>query len=62
MITINNKNYYTTKELADKLNLHLRTIQRWVREKKLIPFKFGPKKFYYDDNAIENCIRGNSEK
>lgn len=58
MIELNGKRYYTTKEVSEKLNLHLRTVQGWVRDGKLIPFKFGPKKFYYDETAIENCIKG----
>jgi excisionase family DNA binding protein len=58
MLEINNKKYYTTKEVAEKLGLHLRTIQGWVRDGKLIPYKFGPKKFYYDEENIEKCIKG----
>lgn len=58
MITINSKIYYTTKEVAKKLNKNYQTIQKWVRDGKLIPFKFSNKKFYYDDESIEKCIRG----
>jgi excisionase family DNA binding protein len=58
MITLNGKDYYTTKEVAKKLNKHLRTIQGWVRDKKLIPYKFGPKRFYYTDDSIEKCLKG----
>lgn len=58
MIELNGKKYYTTKEVAAKLNFSLRTIHNWVRDGKLIPFKFGPKKFYYDEQAIENCLKG----
>jgi excisionase family DNA binding protein len=58
MIELEGKKYYTTKEVSEKLNLHLRTIQNWVKEKKLIPFKFGPRKFYYDEAAIARCLKG----
>lgn len=58
MIELNNKKYYTTREVAEKLNIHIRTVQNWVKNKKIIPYKFGPKKFYYDDTSIENCIKG----
>lgn len=58
MININGKQYYTTKEVAKKLGLHFQTIQTWVKLGKLIPFKFGPRKFYYDDESIEKCIKG----
>ena len=58
MFEINGKQYYTTQEVAKKLNKHIRTIQGWVRDGKLKPFKFGPKKFYYDENSIEDCLKG----
>ena len=58
MIELNNKKYYTTQEVAIKLNKHLRTIQGWVRDGKLKPFKFGPKRFYYDEESIEKCLKG----
>jgi excisionase family DNA binding protein len=58
MFTINNTNYYTTKEVSEKLNVHLRTIQNWVKYGKLKPFKFGPRKFLYDEETIERCLRG----
>lgn len=58
MIELNNKKFYTTKEVSIKLGLHIRTIQGWVRAGKLKPYKFGPKKFYYDETSIENCLKG----
>jgi excisionase family DNA binding protein len=58
MITINNKTYYTTIEIAEKIGVHKRTIHNWLKSGKLIPYKFGTHKFYFDDEAIEKCIRG----
>lgn len=58
MIILNNKNYYTTREVSEKFGFHVRTIQGWVRDGKLVPFKFGPKKFYYTEDSIENCLKG----
>jgi excisionase family DNA binding protein len=58
MIILNEKKYYTTREVANKFGFHVRTIQGWIRDGKLIPYKFGPKKFYFDESSIENCIKG----
>jgi len=58
MLELNDKKYYTTRELAKKLGKHIRTIQGWVRDGRLKPFKFGPKKFYYDEDSVERCLRG----
>ena len=58
MIELEGKKYYTTKEVSEKLGRHLRTIQGWVRDGKLIPFKFGPHKFYYDEATIARCLKG----
>lgn len=33
--------YYTTKELADMLQLTERGIQKWIREGKLVAYKMG---------------------
>ena len=58
MLEINGKRFYTTRELSKKMGKHVRTIQGWVRDGKLTPFKFGPKKFYYDEEAVEKCLKG----
>jgi excisionase family DNA binding protein len=58
MIEVNGKKYYTTKEIAKKIGVHKRTIQNWVNNGSLIPFKFSIKKFYFDEDAIEKCIKG----
>ena len=58
MIEINGKKFYTTKEVAEKLGFRFRTIQGWVKTGKLKPLRFGPKKFYFDEQAIEDCLRG----
>lgn len=58
MIDINGNKYYTAREVAEKLGKHLKTIHSWVKSGKLKPLKFGPKKFFYDEKSIEDCIRG----
>ena len=58
MIELNGVKYYTTQEVAYKLNKHLRTIQNWIKTGKLKPFKFGPKKFYYTEEILEKCLKG----
>jgi excisionase family DNA binding protein len=58
MINVKGKKYYTTVEIAKKIGVHKRTIQNWVDNGSLIPFKFSPKKFYFDEDAIEKCVRG----
>ncbi len=62
MIKLNNTEYYTTKEVSVKLGVHLRTVHSWIRDGKIKPFRFGPKKFYFDEVAIENCIKGISNE
>lgn len=35
------ENYYTPKEVADKLKLNVRTLYKWIREGKLNAVKLG---------------------
>ncbi len=58
MFTLKNKKYYTTKEIAKICKVDRTTVIRWVKNGKLVPFKFGPRKFLYDEDAFEKCIRG----
>lgn len=35
------ENYYTPKEISDKLKLNIRTIYKWIREGKVNAVKLG---------------------
>lgn len=35
------ENYYTPKEISDKLKLNIRTVYKWIREGKLKAVKLG---------------------
>lgn len=35
------ENYYTPKEVSEKLKLNVRTIYKWIREEKLKAVKLG---------------------
>ena len=59
MININNKNYYSTKELAVKCNVTPETIRIWRLTRGLKYNKIGPKKFIYNETDIEDFLKGN---
>ncbi len=58
-ITINNINYYTTKELTEKFNVTNETICEWRKNKGLKYSKISPKKFVYSELDLENFVKGN---
>ncbi len=58
MITINNVDYYDTKEVAALLKVSSLTVNKYVRSGRLIPFKLNPKKLLYSAQNIENFIQG----
>lgn len=35
------ENYYTPKEVSEKLKLNIRTVYKWIREEKLKAVKLG---------------------
>lgn len=35
------ENYYTPKQIADKLKLNIRTIYKWIREERINAVKLG---------------------
>jgi excisionase family DNA binding protein len=37
----NMENYYTPKEVSEKLKLNIRTVYKWIREEKLKAVKLG---------------------
>jgi len=52
---IERKEFYTTQDLADFLQLNQRTIQKWIKEGKLKGYRFG-KKYRIRSIDIENFL------
>ena len=61
MVNINNKNYYTQKEVAEKFNVGFTTVSKWRREGKLISFPLNKRKHLYSENQIEQFITGKTQ-
>jgi len=38
---MNTENYYTPKEISDKLKLNVRTVYKWIREGRVNAIKLG---------------------
>lgn len=49
------KEFYTAKELADKLRLNIMTIYRYIEAKKLKAYKIG-KEFRIDKNEFNRFL------
>lgn len=49
------KEFYTAKELADKLRLNIMTIYRYIEAKKLRAYKIG-KEFRIDKNDFNSFL------
>lgn len=58
MITINNISYYTTKEVGAILGVQSRTINHYVKIKKLTPFRPTPRKLLFTVEQIQNFLEG----
>jgi excisionase family DNA binding protein len=50
-----NKEFYTAKELADKLRLNIMTIYRYIEAKKLKAYKIG-KEFRIDKDEFNKFL------
>lgn len=53
------KDFYTAQELADKLELNIMTIYRYIKAKKLKAYKIG-KEFRIDKVEFEEFLKKNS--
>ena len=54
-----NKEFYTAKELAEKLSLNVMTIYRYIKAKRLKAYKIG-KEFRIDKREFNNFLRKTS--
>lgn len=57
-IEINNKIYYTTKDLTEKFNVTNETIRDWRDNKGLKYTRISPKKFIYSEKNLEDFLEG----
>lgn len=55
------KDFYTAKELADKLELNIMTIYRYIDKKKLKAYKIG-KEFRIERSDFETFLKKTSTK
>jgi excisionase family DNA binding protein len=49
------KEFYTAKELADKLGVNIMTIYRYIKAKRLMAYKIG-KEFRIDKNEFQRFL------
>ena len=56
-----NKEFYTAQELADKLQVNVMTIYRYIKAKKLKAYKIG-KEYRIDKTEFENFLKRVSNK
>lgn len=52
---MNNKDFYTTQELADKLQVNVMTIYRYLKASKLKAYKIG-KEYRIDKQEFESFL------
>lgn len=50
------KQFYTAQELADKLQVNIMTIYRYIKANKLVAYKFG-KEFRIDHSEFESFLK-----
>ena len=50
-----NKDFYTAQELADKLQVNIMTIYRYIKAKRLKAYKIG-KEFRIDKNEFKSFL------
>lgn len=58
---MNNKDFYKAEELADKLQVNIMTIYRYIKAKKLKAYKIG-KEFRIDRSEFEAFLKRVSTK
>lgn len=56
-----NKEFYTARELADKLQVNIMTIYRYIKAKRLQAYKIG-KEFRIEKNEFERFLKKVSTK
>lgn len=55
------KEFYTAQDLADKLQVNIMTIYRYIKAKKLGAYKIG-KEFRIDKNEFDNFLKKSQVK
>lgn len=58
---MNEKDFFTAQELADKLQVNIMTIYRYIKAKKLKAYKIG-KEFRIDKTEFEAFLKSVSNK
>ena len=53
---MNNKEFYRAEELAEKLDVNVMTIYRYIKAGKIEAYKFG-KEFRIDKTEFENFVQ-----
>jgi acetyl-CoA synthetase len=54
------ENYYTPKEISDKLKLNIRTIYKWIREGKVNAVKLGDV-WRISESEMQRLLEGEKE-
>ena len=54
------ENYYTPKEVSEKLKLNIRTVYKWIREEKLKAVKLGDV-WRISESELERFIKESSQ-
>lgn len=54
------ENYYTPKEVSEKLKLNVRTVYKWIREEKLKAVKLGDV-WRISESELNRLLRGNGQ-
>ena len=54
------ENYYTPKEISDKLKLNIRTIYKWIKEGKVNAVKLGDV-WRISETELKRILEGETE-
>ena len=54
------ENYYTPKEVSEKLKLNIRTVYKWIREEKLMAVKLGDV-WRIPESELNRLLKGNEQ-
>lgn len=54
------ENYYTPKEVSEKLKLNTRTVYKWIREEKLKAVKLGDV-WRISESELNRLLKGNEQ-
>lgn len=54
------ENYYTPKEVSEKLKLNARTVYKWIREEKLKAVKLGDV-WRISESELNRLLKGNEQ-